>query len=291
MRRLAVLLVGVVLTAASCAGGDDDGDTAAGGAATAAPTAEQGGDDAAAADVATGPELGFERASQVLGAGRSVIRTAEVEIEVEDVDHAARAAVRITESGGGFLAEEESTEGDDATARLVLRVPPDRFTATLEELRALGAVVRTRVGSDDVTEVVVDVEGRLAGARVSVERLRALLGEARDVAGIVSIESELARREGEVESLAGRLRALEAQVDLATITVQLRGPAVAGDPAAGGDRAGFLAGLRTGWAAFVTVAGGLATGFGFALPFLIVAAVLGVPALWWRRRGTAVSSG
>ena len=286
MRRWAVLLVGILLGTVSCA--DADHDDAAGGATA---TAEEAGDAPVVADTAAGPEIGIERASQVLGGRRSVIRTAEVEIEVEDVHRAVRAAVRIAESGGGFLAEEESAEGDDATARLVLRVPPDRFSATLDELRALGEVVRTRVGSDDVTEVVVDVEGRLAGARASVERLRALLAEASDIPGIVAVESELARREGEVESLAGRLQALEAQVDLATVTVQLRGPASAGDPATGQDSPGFLAGLRTGWAAFVTVAGGLATGAGFALPFLAVAAALAGASLWWRRRTTAASSG
>ena len=231
-----------------------------------------------------GVTLAIDSSAQLVGAGRSVIRTAELEVQAVDVSAAARAAVGVAERAGGFLADEQGTLGDDPSASIVLKVLPARFTAALDELAELGEVTAKRVGSDDVTEVVVDLEGRLAAARASVDRLRELLGQAADVPQVVAVESELARREGEVESLAGQLRALESQVDLATITVQLTEPAGAASPAVSEDIPGFLAGLRTGWVAFVNVLGGVATVAGFALPFAALAVVLGLPTLWWHRR-------
>lgn len=259
----------------------------------AAPTAAgEAGDTAAGGGGAAGggaPEVtpAVATAAQLVGAGRAVIRTAEVSVEAEDVPGAARAAVAVAEAAGGFLADERSTLGDEPSATLVLKVLPERFGPALDDLAALGEVTSKQVGTDDVTEVVVDLEGRLAAARASVERLRELLGEAADVPQVVAVEAELARREGEVESLAGQLRALEAHVDLATITLELTTPAAATSPSVSEDIPGFLAGLRTGWVAFVNVLRGALTVAGFALPFAALAVVLGLPALWWHRRRAA----
>jgi hypothetical protein len=228
--------------------------------------------------------------AQLVDAGRSVIRTAQLEVRVDDVAAAAQAAVGVAERAGGYLADEQSAYGDEPSASLVLKVAPDRFTGSLTELGELGEVVSQSAGSDDVTEAVVDLEGRLAAARASVERLRQLLGDAADVPQVVAVEAELARREGELESLSGQLRTLESQVDLATITLRLTLPPAADDPTVSEDIPGFLAGLRIGWVAFANLLGGAATVAGFALPFVALAVVLGVPALWWRRRRAAVAA-
>ena len=290
----AVLVAGLAVV--GCSSSDDeaaegvsrDESAAAGDAAEAEVETAAGGGAGEAASQDVAPAIASP--AQLVGAGRSVIRTAEVTLEVEALGEAAREAVGVAERAGGFLAEEQSSLEDDPSSRLVLKVLPERFVAALDELASLGEVTSKQVGSDDVTEVVVDLEGRLGAARASVERLRQLLGQAADVPQVVAVESELARREGEVESLAGQLRALESQVDLATITLRLTTPPTATDPSVSDDIPGFSSGLRTGGVAFVNVLGGAATVVGFALPFLALAIVVGLPALWWRRRrvGAAV---
>lgn len=284
----AVLVAGLV--GVGCSSSDDDAATGTDQeeSTAAADEAAAGADIAAEAGAADASSQGAVPAiaspAQLVNAGRSVIRTAEVTLEAEDVGVAAREAVDVAERAGGFLADEQSSLDGDPSSRLVLKVLPERFVDALDELAALGEVTSKQVGSDDVTEVVVDLEGRLGAARASVERLRQLLGQAADVPQVVAVESELARREGEVESLAGQLRALESQVDLATITLQLTMPPAAQDPSASEDIPGFWSGLRTGGVAFVNVLGGAATVVGFALPFLALALVVGIPTLWWRRR-------
>ena len=108
-------------------------------------------------------------------------------------------------------------------------------------------------------------------------RVRALLGEADTIGEVVQIESELAKREGDLESLEAQLARLEDVTELATIEVNLINPDAA-EPQ-DEEELGFLAGLRGGWDAFVQIVLVGLTVLGALLPFMLTGALLGVP-LW-----------
>jgi hypothetical protein len=55
-----------------------------------------------------------------------------------------------------------------------------------------------------VTDEVVDVDSRIASQRRSIDRIRVLLDQAVNIDDIVRIESELADREAEMDSLLQR---------------------------------------------------------------------------------------
>lgn len=289
VRRLVVIGALVVVLAAGCATGgrnDDTAETARGAVAGDADTGGGGEGESAAAEPAGALDPGavVRSAAQLAGAERSVIRTAELRVEVEDVPGASERALAVVEAAGGFLSGQRSDLSGDVRAVLTFKVPPDAFLDVLGDLAGLGELAERRVGSDDVTEQVVDLEGRLAATTASVDRLRALLADAADVPQVVAVEGELARREGELESLTGQLRTLRESVDLAAVTLTLTPPPGApGRPDADDDPT-FADGFRTGGRALAAVARAGATALGFALPFLAVAAVVALPARWaWRR--------
>lgn len=167
---------------------------------------------------------------------------------------------------------------------VTLRVPSERFHQVLADVSDLGEVVEADVTTQDVTEVVVDLESRISSARASVERLRDLLERAGDVAQLAAVEGELARREAEMESLLGRRRVLEDQVDLSTLDVGFTEP----QPARSNDLPGFVDALRTGWTSFVDVGQVASAGVGYALPFAVFALVVGLSVVVIRRRGTGI---
>jgi hypothetical protein len=283
------MLLAVVLTlvlAGGCASGNED--SGGGDAATAvqgsADEGAGGGGEAADAEGALRPAAAARSAAQLVDSSRSVIRTAELEVRADDVPEASERALVVVEAAGGFLAGQRSDLSGDARAVLTFKVPPAAFLEVLTDLAELGDLTSRRVGSDDVTGQVVDLEGRLAGTTASVERLRALLADAADVPQVVAVEGELARREAELESLTGQLRSLRESVDLATVTLTLTPPSSSpadddGDPT-------FADGLRTGGRVLAAVARASATALGFSLPFLAIAAVVALPARWaWRRWG------
>ena len=244
-------------------------------------TASGGGGDAGSEDAAA-PAAGRAAVPAVAQAplqGRSVVRTAELQVRVDDVRAAADRARALTVGAGGALAGEDASEG---RASLQLRVPPARLDDLLGRLADLGQEVSRTVGSEDVTEQVVDLDSRLATQRASVARVRALLDRATGLGDVVKIEGELARREAELESLDARARALGDRVDLSTVVLQLEQDDEAGAAAAA--PRGFTGGLDAGWTALTTTARVLAAVLGAVLPFLPLVLLAGLAVRWSRRR-------
>jgi hypothetical protein len=162
-----------------------------------------------------------------------------------------------------------------------VRVPADRLDQLIDTIGGFGRVTSRSAQVVDATEDVVDLDARVASQRAGVDRVRALLAQARSIGDVVSIESELTRREADLDSLTGRLAALKDQVAMSTLTVDMeKGPATT-EP--NPQPVGFLAGLAAGWDGLKVVAAGAGTAVGYVLPFVPVLAVV-LALLWLGRR-------
>jgi len=156
--------------------------------------------------------------------GRSIIYTATIEVEVDDVIAAGTAAQQAIAPLGGLLFGQETSTGPDSRSVLTIKVRPEDFQEALDRLSGIGTLVSQTISADDVTERVVDLQSRITTAEASVERLRTFLSQATDLRDVASLEEELLRRETDLELLRGQLRTVETQVDLATITLILTEP-------------------------------------------------------------------
>ena len=153
--------------------------------------------------------------------GRQIIYTAEIEVRVTDVMQATAEANRVVAALGGLLFGQRTEGGPRPTTVLTYRVYPEDFDRAMAALEGVGEVERQSISTDDVTERIVDIESRITTATLSVERVRELIVEAADVEGIVALEQQLLERETLLEQLKGRLRTLQDQVNLATITLTI----------------------------------------------------------------------
>lgn len=158
----------------------------------------------------------------VLPALRRVIRTAQVSLEVDDLDDAASRLTRLAESAGGFVAGSSYVQSGTPEGSFVLRVPSPRFADVLSQVETLGHVLQRRLSGQDVTEEYVDLQARIRNLERYEQRLLAFVDRATKVSDLLAIEQELARVRGEIEMLTGRMRYLDRQVDLATIDVSVR---------------------------------------------------------------------
>ncbi len=227
---------------------------------------------------------GAERQSVDVGR-RSVIRTASLDVELSNPDAAADDARKVATDAGGFLAA-ATTDGDggDRTARVTLRVPEARFDAVVGQVSRMGTVSKRSVGSDDVTDKLVDLKGRLENAQTSAARLRELLAQAGSVDAVVVLERELTKRETDIEALSGQLKSLDGQVSLATIEVAFTKKQADKDPGINRDLPGPLRALRAGGVALINVLQVVLVVVAFALPFAVAAGLLLLAFRAWRRR-------
>jgi len=274
-RRTAVAAVTVGLTllggVVGCSGSRDESGSDGGGSGVArsadATVAEEGGDGAEQVAAGPGEDLGAQAPPEE--AAERIIYTADVRVRVDDPAATAAEAITLVEEAGGSLAAQSEQEGEDVVT-VTVRVPVEGFRPALDALAGLGTVLDRQVEAEDVSDQVVDLEGRLENARASADRLRELYATAEGVDQIVSIEQALTQREAEVEALAGQLQQLEDRADRSTITVTFvdEGDPVVGVEEEEVDRTGFVGGLRTGRDVIVAVAGVVATVAGFLVPFL-----------------------
>ena len=107
---------------------------------------------------------------------------------------------------GQIEQKSDSGEKDDRSASLTIRVPADKFRSAVAGLEGLGTVTGRSVVGQDVTEQYVDVEARLKNKVVLRDRLQNLLDRADAVKDILSIETELNRVQGDIDSMAAQLK-------------------------------------------------------------------------------------
>jgi hypothetical protein len=214
--------------------------------------------------------------------GASLIKTVQLTVTVQDVPAQADRADAIATGAGGTVDGDQRNSGGTPTsaptATITLRVPPAALSRVLGELSRLGHEDTRNLSTDNVSTEVVDVDSRVRSAQETIAALRVLYARAAKVSDVIDIETQLAQRESDLESLQARQRVLAEQVALATVTLNLR----TASPAAAKHThhaAGFAAGAGAGWRAFVRAAQGFFAGLGAALPFAAVVVLVGVAAL------------
>ncbi|WP_156384202.1 DUF4349 domain-containing protein [Marmoricola sp. Leaf446] len=288
---LALLLL--VLT--GCGPGGDAGSTSDAGSGASSSSTDNG---AGTTTEEVAPD-GSDDSRSVVGAAaaqpalqRAVVATGEVSVVADDVRTAREEALRLTRGWGGLVADEQTSSDDrgrPTDSTLVLRVPTPRFADALDALAGLGRAVDQTRSAEDVTTQVVDTEARVRAAERSIRSIERLLSRAEQLGEVIRIESDLARRQADLDSLKQQQAYLADQTSLSTITLHLQRPSA--DEPAREDARGFLAGLGAGWDAMTGSAVALATVVGAVLPFAALLALVGLPVALVVRRRRGVTAG
>lgn len=157
---------------------------------------------------------------------RKIIRTGDIDLEVDDVQKTMSRISELTERVGGYVGDSNvrETEGGLRRGSITVRVPAEKFETLFEQFRTLGAdgtAVSYSQSAEDVTEEWVDLQARIENKRKQEKSLQSHLEREAKLSDILAVEKELFRVRKEIEQLEGRMRYLKNQVSLSTITVNL----------------------------------------------------------------------
>ena len=156
---------------------------------------------------------------------RMVISTADLDMEVSDIQKTNDKITDIVAKMGGFITESGINRYDGReTASLTARVPAENYRSALDQIGKLGKVTSKTEKGEDVTEEYVDIQSRLRNLKREEEQFLKVLSRANKVTDILAVESELGRVRGEIEQATGRIQFLQNQIALATINVELSEP-------------------------------------------------------------------
>ena len=238
-----------------------------------------------------------------------IARSAWLGIKVGDLTgSAARARVIATDAGGQVTSENVVTAVDPTggptgpggvdpqlgsgtsvpdvgvdEARMVLSVPAKALDDVLTQLSKIGSVSYRSSQSQDVTDSYIDTKARIQPMRDGIDRVRALLAKTTDLQQVITLESELSRRQADLDSLEQRLAKLDAVTTTSDVTVTLWTDATTPAPTEGG----IAGGLRTAWDSLLGSLTVILTGLAALLPWLVLLVPLTLLGLRVRRRRSA----
>lgn len=211
-----------------------------------------------------------------------VIKNALVDLETDKGGYAKlrEDAVAAAYAAGGFVENESSSKDDEGYtyATLTLRVPAEKFDEVLSRVSSLGEVVSTQVSTQDVSGEYVDLESRLRHLQAEESFYLALIAKAQTIQEMISIQEHLSSIQLEKEQLQGRKDFLDQQISFSTVTLSVD------EVSPEKDGEGFWHRVGEAFRSFGRGMRALAVGIFYALPYLLVLAVIAAVAWLLVRR-------
>lgn len=158
-----------------------------------------------------------------IDADRMIIRTANMQLVVDDVRDTMDKITDLSENLGGFVVASSSwKEGERVVGQITVRVPSSDFNYAMGVLRSLAVEVNSETTSaQDVTEEYVDLEATLRNLEATETQLLKLMEKAEKVEDILNVQRELSRVQQDIERTKGRMQYLERTSAMSLIQVSL----------------------------------------------------------------------
>jgi hypothetical protein len=156
-----------------------------------------------------------------------IIKTGSIALIVGDgkVSSVITKVNGIAKGAGGYVSDSKSQEyGDDPTSTVTLRVPVDRFESVVQQVRdqvrnGVGKVDSSSTSGQDVTASYADVNAKIQSLTAARDRFLVILSRANSIGETLSVQQRVDSVQLQIDSLRGRLRVLQDQTAMGTLTV------------------------------------------------------------------------
>lgn len=150
-----------------------------------------------------------------------IIKTANISMEVMDYAKAKKLIDSIIIRNKAYVVSEGFQQSDVQLGNnMEIKVPATGFVGLLKSLSSVAKRVDYQnIYTQDVTEEYIDVKTRMENKRKVEKTYLDLLRKTSNIEDILKIENKLGEIRAEIESAEGRMRYIDHQVDLSTVSL------------------------------------------------------------------------
>ena len=155
--------------------------------------------------------------------GRSIVRTASVDMVVEHPADVAEKITDLAEKLGGYLISANGGGANAKAGTLTVRVPVSEFEEARAEIRRLAVRVEAETfEAKDVTQEFVDQAASIRNLRAEEAQYLAMLQQAHNVNDMFFVTQKLTEVRGTIEKQEAQFNTMSHQIETVAIAISLR---------------------------------------------------------------------
>ncbi|EKE21184.1 MAG: coiled-coil protein [uncultured bacterium] len=155
---------------------------------------------------------------------KKVIKNGDLSLKIGSADWAANEISNIVKQKGGEVFSTNFYEAvrGQKSGFMTVKVPVAKFEETVSDIKKIAVqVISESTTGQDVTERYTDLQAQLKNKKAEEESFVKILGTAGKIDDVLAATREVARVRGEIERLEGKIRFMDSQTDMSTITINL----------------------------------------------------------------------
>lgn len=169
---------------------------------------------------------GTGEASNSLSDSRKLIKNYYIDAESKEFDTTLDSIYDKINELGGYIENSEINGNSYSYSRsrwanLVIRIPADKMTEFVDEVKEAGNVTSYSEEVTDITLDYVDTQSHIEALEVERDTLMEMLEQSGDLETLLAIQNELTNVRYELEFYESAIRTYDQQVSYGTITLYL----------------------------------------------------------------------
>lgn len=230
--------------------------------------------------------------SQVLPAGRKLIRNISMNVETNEFETLLSSLQSKITQLGGYVEQSDMSGSrkdrmgnpDPRFANMTVRIPVNQIDSFIGTVEENGNVTNKSESTQDVTLQYSDLESRKKSLEIEQEKLWEFLEKAESIDTVITLQQRLSEIRYQLESMESQLRLYDNQVDYSTVSLSIREVTLFTPtaPETAGTRIshGFESNLKL----FKTAVLSLTIGIITTIPFWFPIAAIALAIIFFRRR-------
>jgi hypothetical protein len=154
---------------------------------------------------------------------RKLIKNGDIKFQAYDIKKADLFIKSSVKKFGAHISKDENYNNDTNEGYdITIRVPAAKFDSLMAYILNNADIKKLdnrSIDIDDVTEDFIDNQTRLKIKKASEAKLIVLLNKAKDLRDLLAVQKQLTDLQGEIESIEGRMKYLNDQINYSTLDV------------------------------------------------------------------------